>query len=171
MLQNTLQWARQPTAILIFPARNVSSAEVEKSKPEVSQMAFQSSLLLSLLPMVLPTWIMFCPYFIPKHAILSHLPKFAHTMQFSRSVVSDSLQPHGLQQARLPCPSPTPGAYSDSCPLSRGCHPTISSSVIPFSSCVQSFPALGSFPMSWLFTTGGQSIGASVSASVLPMNI
>ena len=85
--------------------------------------------------------------------------------------MSNSLWPHGLQHARLPCPSPTPGAYSISCPTSGWCHPTISSSVIPFSSCLQSFPASGSFPMSRLFISGGQSIGASASASVLPMNI
>ena len=82
-----------------------------------------------------------------------------------------SLQPHGLQHARLPCPLPTPRACSNSCPLSRWCHPTVSSSVIPFSSCLQSFPASGSFPMSQLFPLGGQIIEASVSASVLPMNI
>ena len=91
--------------------------------------------------------------------------------QFSHSVVSDSLWPHGLQYVRPPCPSPTPGAYSNSCPLSRWCHPTISSSVVPFSSRLQSFPALGSSQMSQLFTSGGQSIGVSASASVLPMNI
>ena len=85
--------------------------------------------------------------------------------------MSDSLRPHGLQQARPPYPSPTPGIYSNSCPLSPWCHPTISSSVIPFSSCLQSFPASGSFPMSQFFTSGGQRIGASASASVLPMNI
>ena len=73
------------------------------------------------------------------------------SVQFSCSVVSDSLQPHGLQHTRLPCPSPTPGAYSNSCPLSQWCHPTISSSVIPFSSCLHSFPASGSFPMSQFF--------------------
>ena len=89
----------------------------------------------------------------------------------SHSVGSDSLWPHGLQQARLPCPSPIPGVYSNSCPLRWWCHPTISSAVDPFSSCLQSFPALGSLPMSWLFTSGGQSIGVSASASVLPMNI
>ena len=89
--------------------------------------------------------------------------------QFSCPVVSDSLQPHGLQHARPACPSPTPEVYSNSCPLSRWCHPTISSSVDPFSSCLQSCPASGSFPMSHFFTSGGQSIG--VSASVLPMNI
>ena len=89
-------------------------------------------------------------------------------VQFSRSVVSDSLQPHGLQYTRPPCPSPTPRVYPNPCPLSRWCHPTISSSVIPFSSCLQSFPASGSFPMSQLFTSGGQSIGVSASASVLP---
>ena len=83
--------------------------------------------------------------------------------------MSNSLQPHGLQHAKLPCPSPSPGDCSDSYSLSRWCHPIISSSVALFSSCPQSFPALGSFPMSWLFTSGGQSIGAS--ASVFPMNI
>ena len=85
--------------------------------------------------------------------------------------MSDSLQPHELWQARPPCPSLTPGIYSNSCPLSRWCHPTISSSVIPFSSCLQSFPASVSFPMSQFFASGGQSIGVSASASVLPMNI
>ena len=81
------------------------------------------------------------------------------------------LQPHGLQHTRLPCPSPSPGACLKSCPLSRRCHPTISSSVVPFSSCLQSFPASGSFPMSRLFKSEGHSTGASASASVLPMNI
>ena len=85
--------------------------------------------------------------------------------------MSDSLRPHGLQHTRLPCPSPTPRAYSNSCPLSRWCHPTISSSVIPFSSCLQSFPASRSFLVSQFFTSGDQSIGVSASASVLPMNI
>ena len=92
------------------------------------------------------------------------------SVQFSYSVVSDSLRPHELQHARPPCPSPTPGVYSNSCPSSRWCHPTISSSVIPFSSCPQSLPASGSFPVSQRFTWGGQSIGVSASASVLPMN-
>ena len=93
------------------------------------------------------------------------------SVQFSHSVVSDPLWPHGLQHTRLPCPSPAPGVYSNSCPLSRWCHPNISSSVIPFSSCLQSFPASGSFLMSQLFASGGQSIGVSASASVLPMKI
>ena len=93
------------------------------------------------------------------------------SVQFSRSVVSNSLWLHGLQHARLPCPSPTPGVYSNSCPLSRWCHPTISSSVVPFSSHLRSFPASGSFPMSQFFESGGQSVGISASASVLPMNI
>ena len=83
------------------------------------------------------------------------------SVQFSRSVVSDSLRPHGLQHTRPPCPSPTPGAYSNSCPLCRWCHPTISSSVVPFPSCLQSFPASGSFPMSQLFASGGQSAPAA----------
>ena len=90
-----------------------------------------------------------------------------YIIQFSHSVVSDSLQPHGP----CPCPSPTPGAYSNLRPLSQWCYPTISSSVIPFSSCVQSLPALGSFEMSQFFASGGQSIGASASASVLLVNI
>ena len=96
---------------------------------------------------------------------------FTYISQFSCSVVSDSLRSHGLQHARLPCPSPTPGVYSNSCPLSQWCHPTISSSVTPFSSCPQFFPASGSFPVSQLFASGGQSIGVSALASVLPMNI
>ena len=83
------------------------------------------------------------------------------SVQFSRSVVSDSLWPHGLQHARPPCPSPTPGLYSNSCPLSQWCHPTILSFVIPFSSCLQSFQASGSFPMSQFFASGGQSSGVS----------
>ena len=90
---------------------------------------------------------------------------------FSRSVVSDSLQPHGLQYTRLPSPSLSPKGCSNLCLLSRRCHPTTSSSVVPFSSCLQSLPASGSFLMSQLFTSGDQAIGASASASVLPMNI
>ena len=103
----------------------------------------------------------FCP--------LVNLGTFS-SVQFSRSVVSDSLQLHELQHARPPCPSQTPGAYSNSCPLSQWCHPAISSSVVPVFSCPQSLPASGSFPVSQLFTWGGQSIGISASASVLPMN-
>ena len=100
---------------------------------------------------------------------MGHSVQFS-SVRFSHSVVSDSLQPHGLQDARPSCLSPTSGVYSNSCPLSRWYHPTISSSVIPFS-CLQSFPASGSFQMSQLFASGGQSIGASASTSVLPMNI
>ena len=92
------------------------------------------------------------------------------SVQFSCSVMSNSLRPHELQHARPPSPSPTPGVYSNSCPLSWWCHPTISSSIVPFSSWPQSFPASGSFPVSQLFASGGQSIGVSASTSVLPMN-
>ena len=92
-------------------------------------------------------------------------------VQFSRSVVSDSLRPHELQHALPPCPSPTPGVHSNSSPLSRWCHPAISSSVVPFSSCPQCLPASESFPMSQLFTWGGQSTGGSVLASFLPKDI
>ena len=92
------------------------------------------------------------------------------SVQFSRSVVSDSLQPYEPQHARPPCPSPTLRVYPNSCPLSRWCHPTISSSVVPFSSCPQSFPASGSFQRSQLFASGGQNTGVSASTSVFPMN-
>jgi len=95
---------------------------------------------------------------------------FFNSVQFSCSVMSDSLRLHELQHTRPPCPSPTPGVYPNPCPLSWWYHPTISSSVVPFSSCPQSFPASGSFPMNQLFTSGGQSIGVSASTSVLPMN-
>ena len=95
----------------------------------------------------------------------------ACSVQFSHSVVSDSLQPHGLQHPRPPCPSPTPRVYSDACSLSRWCHPIISSFVGPFSFCPQSFPASGSFPRSQFFASGGQSIGVSALASVLAVNI
>ena len=93
------------------------------------------------------------------------------SVQFSRSVVSDSLRPYGQQHARLPCPPPTPRADSNSCPSCQWCHSTISSSVIHFSSHLQSCPGSGSFPLSHFFASGGQSIGASASASDLPMNI
>ena len=93
------------------------------------------------------------------------------SVQFSLSVVSVSLRLQGFQHTRLPCPSPTPGAYQNSCPSCRWCHPTISSSVVPFSYCLKSFPTSRSFPMSGFFPLGGQSIGASASASVFPMSI
>ena len=92
------------------------------------------------------------------------------SVQFSCSVVSDSLWPHELQHARPPCPSPTPGVHSNSCPSSQWCHPAVSSSVVPFSSCPQSLPASGSYPMSQLFAWGSQSIRVSALASVLPKN-
>ena len=103
---------------------------------------------------------------------LSLLGIYIYTsVQFSHPVVSDSLWPHKSKHARPPCPSPTPGVYSNSCPLSQWCHPTISSSVVPFSSCPQSLPASGFFLMNQFFISGGQSIIVSTSASVLPMNI
>ena len=118
---------------------------------------------------------------IPKHRFLRYGNKQSYfllakmcwlfsSVQLSHSSMSYSLRPHESQHARPPCPSPTPGVYPNPCPLSQWCHPTISSSVIPFSSCPQSFPALGSFPMSQLFASGGQSTGVSASASVPPMN-
>ena len=106
---------------------------------------------------------------IPKdwcHALIITFSSF----QFSRSVLSDSSRPHESQYARPPCPSPTPRVYANSCPSSQWCHPAISSSVVPYSSCPQPLPASGSFPMSQLFAWGGQSIGVSASVSVLSMN-
>ena len=100
--------------------------------------------------------------------VINHHSK---SVQFSCSVMYDSLKPHGLQHTRLPCPSLTPGVYSNSCPSNQCCHPTTSSSAIPFSSCLPSFPASGSFPMSQFFASGGPSIGVSASASALPINI
>ena len=102
--------------------------------------------------------------------IPARLFKILSSIQFSHSVMFNSLQPHESQHARPPCPSPTPGVYSNSCPSSQWCHPAISSSVVPFSSCPQSLPASGSFPMSQLFTWSGQSIRVPATASVLPMN-
>ena len=104
-------------------------------------------------------------------SIITYTWSFLSSLHLSRSVVSDSLRPHGLRHTRPPCPSSTPGVYSNSCPQSRWCHPTISSSVIPFSSHFQSFPASGSFPRSQFFVSGGQTTGVSASTSVLPMNI
>ena len=120
-----------------------------------------------------------CMYFVEDGQVMFEKKTYEQNLeggdssvsQFTHSVVSDSLWPHGLRHARPPCPSPTPGTCSNSCLLSRWCHPAISSSVLPFSSCLQLFPASGSFPMSQFFASGSQSIGASASASVPPMNI
>ena len=108
---------------------------------------------------------------LPKEIKKTKLMEAYDSVQLSCSVVADTLWPHGLQHTRLPCPSPTPGACSISCPSSWWCYPTISSSVVPFSSCLQSFPASESFLRSQFFTSGGQSIGGSASAPVLPMNV
>ena len=109
-------------------------------------------------------------YYTQTYSICTCMLSHFSSVQFSRSGVSDSLRPHESQHARPPCPSPTAGVYPNPCPLSRLCHPTISSTVIPFSSCPQSFPASGSFQMSQLFTSGGQSIGVSALPSVLPVD-
>ena len=107
----------------------------------------------------------------PRHPALYFVHGQGWSVQFSHSVVSDALWPHELQHTRLPCPSPTPGDCSNSCPSRLWCHPTISSSAVPFSSCLQCCPASESFPMSQFFPSGGQSIAVSASTSVLPMNI
>ena len=117
-----------------------------------------------------PTWCWLYSKCFPWNNSQVLYDNFVSSIQFSHSVVSNSLQPHGLQHNRPPCPSPTSVVYSNSCPLNQWCHPTISSSVVPFSSCPQSFPASGSFPMSQLFAWGGRSTGVSASTSVLPMN-
>ena len=108
--------------------------------------------------------------FVQNNTMYLIMYTYISSVQFSNSVVSNSLQPHESQHTRPPCPSPSPRVHSNSCPSSQWCHPAISSSVIPFSSCSQSLPASGSFPMSQLFAWGGQNIGVSVSASVPPMN-
>ena len=115
-------------------------------------------------------WELYRTTLTPHSPTSTHLFQFAlfSSVQFSRSVVSDSLQPHELQHARPPCPSPTPGVHSDSRPSSQWCHPAISSSVVPFSTCPQSLPASESFPLSQLFAWGGQSTGVSALASFLP---
>ena len=120
----------------------------------------------------IPKWFNICKVNLRRHINKTKEKSYNHldSVQFSCSVMSDSLRPHESQHATPPCPSPTPGVYSNSCPSSRWCHTTILSSVIPFFSCPQSLPASGSFPMSPLFAWGGQSIGVSASASVLPMN-
>ena len=127
-------------------------------------------------PLKKKTWIALCLlmltcniYNIHKCMRFININHFS-SVQFSHSVMSDSLQPHEPQHSRPPCPSPTPGVHSNSRPLSRWCHPAISSSVVPCSSCPLPFPASGSFPMSQLFASGGQSTGVSASTSVLPMN-
>ena len=112
-----------------------------------------------------------CSHEIKRHLLLGRkVMTNLSSVQFSRSVMSNSLQPHESQHARSPCPSPTPGVHLNSCPLSRWCHPVISSSVVPFSSCPQSLPASESFPMSQLFAWDGQSTGVSALASFLPKN-
>ena len=119
----------------------------------------------------LPPFLLFTLAMFPYTALESSLALSDPSVQFSCSIIYDSLRPHGLQHSGVPCPSPTPRACSNSCPLNRWCHPTITSSAVPFSSHLQSFPASGSFPMSQFFPSGGQRIGASASASVLPVNI
>jgi len=121
------------------------------------------------MPLAVGAWILATG--LPEKSPQSGVSQFS-SVQFSPVAQSClTLRPHGLQHARLPCPSPIPKVCSSSCPLSRWCHPTISSSIVPLSSCLQSFPASGSFPMSQFFQSGGQSIRALPSASVLPMNI
>ena len=138
--------------------------------PSVYHMILKSSVYLMYLKIV--SWLQELYYRLdsPRSRFWDRL-LFLVLLLFSHSVVSDSLWPHGLQHTRLPCPLLSPGVCSNSCPLSWWCHPTISSSVTLFSSCPQSFPASGSFPMSPFFASGGQSIGASAAGSVLPMNI
>ena len=141
-------------------------------------MATESYKISALNKLILNSWIsnlkkkelLFRFYFrVTKEKMSIRSVQWHGSVQFSCSVTSDSLRPHGLQHTRPPCPSPIPGVYLNSCPSNQWCHPIISSSVVPFSSWLQSFPASGSFPMSQFFASGGQSIGVSV--SVLPMNI
>ena len=128
----------------------------------------------SIVNYMFPIWVAIwkngCAFFLGSKSVFITDILYQFTVQISRSIMSDSLRPHESQPARAPCSSPTPGLYPNSCSSSWWCHPAISSSVVPFSSCPQSLPASGSFPMNQLFTWGGQSIGVSASASGLPMN-
>ena len=144
---------------MVLSNRILSHAEAQ-SKTNLSIVGFKVSLLLCFDFFKLVSYL----YLFVSYSQFS-------SVQFSRSVVSNSLRPHESQHTRPSCPSPTPRVHSDSRPSSQWCHPDISSSVVPFSFCLQSFPALGSFLMNQLFTSGGQNIGVSVSASVFPMNI
>ena len=144
-----ISWLHSPSAVILEPKEIKSVSIVSPS------MCHE---LMGLNAMILVFW------------MLSFKPAFSLS-SFSCSVMANSLWPHGLQHRRLPCPSLSPGVCSSLYPLSQWCHPTISSSVIPFSSCLQSFPASGSFPVSQFLASGGQSIGVSALASVLPMNI
>ena len=140
-----------------------------KLLPLISNCIYLLGILWNLMELIQSTW--YTAYrtnarFLFYNVLLHNID----SVQFSHSAVSNSLWPHGLQHARPPCPSPIPWVYSNSSPLSQWCHPTISSSVVPFSSCPQFFPASGSFQMSQYFASGGQSIGVSASTSVLPMN-
>ena len=144
--------------------RNLLEMQILRLHPHSTELE-----VLGLVPALCGFWVCFLfVCFFERYIHLKFLTAFS-SVQFSRSIVSDSLQNHGLQHARLPCP--TPRACSNLCPLSWWCHSTISSSVIPFSSCLQSFPASGFLPMSLFFASDGQNIGVSASASVLPMNI
>ena len=142
--------------------------------PKGSELTWQTSMLYSYIVRLI--YVNEYNVFVWKSALLQNSCQLFYglgwlsSVQLSHSVVSDSLRPHEPQHARPPCPSPTPGVYPNSCPFSWWCHPTISSSVVPFSSCLQSFPASGALPMSQFFASGGQSIGVSASTSVLPMN-
>ena len=142
--------------------------------PKGSELTWQTSMLYSYI--VLLIYVNERYIFVWKSAFLQNSCQLFYglgwlsSVQFIHSVVSDSLRPHEPQHTRPPCPSPTPGVYPNSCPLSRWCHPTISSSVVPFSYCLQSFPASEALPMSQFFASGGQSIGFSASTSVLPIN-
>ena len=167
--QVVIYWKKEyssPTSHMGSPWPKISPLEMELFQMTSSQPKI-SSLKMTLSSTLHPECWSCCFRDIHQLPLLRH--KFS-SVQFSHSFVSDSLWPHELQYARLPCPSPSPGLHSNSCPSSQWCHPAISSSVVPFSSCPQSLPASESFPMSQLFTWGGQSIGVSASASVLPMN-
>ena len=181
-------WPKLPSSFIWTCNKQSAASQIHAcsslTPPYTKGSATLNHLLLYLLPWTTPLSLCCCQadclwFSASSHAALpstgSFPPQLPHhkgfsSVQFSCSVVSDSLRPHEPQHARPPCPSPTPGVHPNPCPLCRWCHPTISSSVVPFSSCPQSFPASGSFQMSQLFTSSGRSIGASASTSVLPMN-
>ena len=163
------EWHCIPSLVVIRPKANLRPDSLEI--PEMGTWVLISGA--ELHEQNMQTLTVACKWigFILKEKKYKALSTDTQSVQFSCSVMSNSLQPHRMQHVGLPCPSPTLGACSNSCPLSQWCHPNISSSAVPFSSCPQCFPASGSFPRNQFFTSGGQSVGVSASASVLPMNI
>ena len=172
--QNFPKLQDQMTSLVNYTKHQFFSSSSKNGRRENSNLFYEANITLILNPDKDIIWKKNWPIFlmnIGAKRLKNYYQTESSSVQFSRSVVSDPLWSHGQHHARPHCPTPSPAVYSNSCPLSWWCHPNISSSVIPFSSHLYSFPASGSFQMSQFFTSGGQSIGVSTSTSVFPMNI